>query len=294
MKVIRMFCAVCLLLVSLLLVFPSGAVLAQDEQPAEEPEEADTIELTATHTKLEATAGGSFEFEVKITYMGKEDRIFDLEAIGPKDWPPVFITPNYPKDKRIQDIRLEGEKAFGETILIHVASPFWLKPEPGEYKITATATSEELTGSIDLTAVITAKYELSLLPATELYNTNVTAGKDNFFSVELGNEGSAPIDDITFSSQKPEGWTIEFTPEEVSSLAAGKTKTIDINIKPDAKAIAGDYSVSFQAASEQATAQRLEIRVTVETPTIWGWTGIGIIVVVIAGLAFIIMRFSRR
>ena len=293
MKVIRMVCAVCLLLVSLLLVFPSGAVLAQDEQPAEEPEEVDKIELTATHTKLEATAGGSFEFEVKITYMGKEDRIFDLDAMGPKDWL-VFITPNYPKDKRIKDIRLEGEKAFGETILIHVASPFWLKPEPGEYKITATATSEELTGSIDLTPVITAKYELSLLPATELYNTNVTAGKDNFFSVELRNEGSATIDDITFSSQKPEGWTIEFTPEEVSSLAAGKTKTIDINIKPDAKAIAGDYSVSFRVASEKATAERLEIRVTVETPTIWGWTGVGIIVVVIAGLAFIIMRFSRR
>ena len=289
MKVIRMLCAVCLLLVSLLLVFPSGAVLAQDEGP----EEADKIELTATHTKLEATAGGSFEFEVKMTYTGKEDRIFDLEAIGPKDWL-VFITPNYPKDKRIKDIRLEGEKAFAETILIHVASPFWLKPEPGDYKITATATSEELAGSIDLTAVITAKYELSLLPATELYNTNVTAGKDNFFSVELGNEGSAPIDDITFSSQKPEGWTIEFTPEEVSSLAAGKTNTIDINIKPDAKAIAGDYSVSFRAASEQAMAERLEIRVTVETPTIWGWTGVGIILVVIAGLVIIIMRFSRR
>lgn len=293
MKVIRMVCSVFLLLACLLLVFPSGAVLAQDEQPAEEPEEADKIELTATHTKLEATAGGSFEFEVKLTYTGKEDRIFDLDAMGPKDWL-VFITPNYPKDKRIKDIRLEGEKGFPETILIHVASPFWLKPEPGDYKITATATSEELAGSIDLTAVITAKYELSLLPATELYNTNVTAGKDNFFSVELGNEGSAPIDDITFSSQKPEGWTIEFTPEEVSSLAAGKTKTIDINIKPAAKAIAGDYSVSFRAASEKATAERLEIRVTVETPTIWGWTGVGIIVVVIAGLAFIIMRFSRR
>ena len=118
--------------------------------------------------------------------------------------------------------------------------------------------------------------------------------KDNFFSAELKNKGSATIDDITFSSDKPEGWTIEFTPEEVSSLAAGKTKTIDINIKPDAKAIAGDYSVSFKATSEEATAQNLEIRVTVETPTIWGWTGVGIIVVVIAGLAFVIMRFSRR
>jgi len=289
MKVLRMLCGIWLLLVSLSLVFPSGAVLAQEPTP----EEKDTIELTATHTKLEATSGGSFEFEVKITYKGKKDRIFDLQAIGPKDWL-LYLTPNYPKDKRIKDIRLEGEKGFPETILVNATSPFWLKPEPGEYKITAKATSGELTGSIDLTAVITAKYELTLLPATERYNTNVTAGKDNFFSLELKNAGTAPVDDITFSSDKPEGWTIKFTPEEVSTLAADKTQTIDVTIKPAAKAIAGDYSVSFRAASNKATAQRLEIRVTVETPTIWGWTGVGIIVVVIAGLAFIILRFSRR
>lgn len=290
MKVIRMICATYLLLASLLLVFPSGAVLAQEEE--EEPAE-DTIELTATHTKLEATSGGSFEFEIKITYKGAEDRIFDLTVTGPKDWL-LYTTPNYPKDKRIKDIRLEGEKGFPETILVNANSPFWLMPDPGEYTITAEAVSGELKGAIDLTAVITAKYELGLLPATERYNTKVTAGKDNFFSTELLNQGTATLDDITFSSDKPEGWTIEFTPDEVSALAAGKTKTIDINIKPDAKAIAGDYSVSFRAASEQATAQRLEIRVTVETPTIWGWTGVGIIIIVIAGLGFILMRFSRR
>jgi len=295
MKMIKTVSAICLLVISLLLIFPAGAVLAQDETPTPAPisEAEGTIELTATHTKLEATAGGSFEFEVKVTYKGEGERVFDLDATGPKDWL-VYITPNYPKDKRIKDIRLDGEKGFAETILVNVSSPFWLMPEPGDYKITATATSGELTGSIDLTAVITAKYELALLPATERYNTDVTAGKDNFFSVELKNNGSATIDDITFSSEKPEGWTIEFTPEEVSSLAAGKSKTIDINIKPDAKAIAGDYAVSFKAASDQTTAKKLEIRVTVETPTIWGWTGVGIIVIVIAGLAFVIMRFSRR
>lgn len=292
MKIIRMVCAAYLLLASLLLVFPSGAVLAQEDAEDKEPVE-DTIELTATHTKLEATSGGSFEFEVKLTYKGTEDRIFDLTVTGPKDWL-VYTTPNYPKDKRIKDIRMDGEKGFPETILISVNSPFWLNPDPGEYTITAEAASEELKGAIDLTAVITARYELSLLPATVRYNTKVTAGKDNFFSVELTNEGSATIDDITFSSDKPEGWTIKFTPDEVSALAAGKSKTIDINIKPDAKAIAGDYSVAFRAASEQAIAQKLEIRVTVETPTIWGWTGVGIIVIVIAGLALILVKFSRR
>lgn len=288
MKIMRMVCCLCLLLVSLLIILPSGA-LAQDESPPEEK-----IELTATHTTLEAESGGSFEFEVKLKYQGTEARIFDLSATGPKDWS-LFITPSYPKDKRIKDVRIEpGLGSNTETILIQAAPPYWLLPDPGEYKLTVEATSGELKGTIELKAVITAKYKLSLLPVTERYNTNVTAGKDNAFSVKLSNDGSAPIDNITLSSDKPEGWTIDFTPKEVSSLGVGKDQTIDVNIKPPARTIAGDYSISLRASGKEATAERLEIRVTAETPNIWGWVGVGIILVVVAGLVLIIMRFSRR
>ena len=32
----------------------------------------------------------------------------------------------------------------------------------------------------------------------------------------------------------------------------------------------------------------------VSEPSLWGWVGVGIIVLVIAGLGYVIMRFSRR
>lgn len=294
MKAIRTICGICLLLTGLFMVLPAGAIMAQEPTPiSEEPEVEDTIELTATHTKLEEISGGTFEFEVKMTYKGEEDRFFDLEAIGPKDWF-IAITPSYPKDKRIRNIRLDGGRIAVETIAVQASVPFYLRPEPGDYNIAVTATSGELIGSIDLTAVITAKYELGLTPTNELYNTKVTSGKDNPFSTRLTNHGTAVIDDITFSSNKPQGWIIEYSPEEVNTLDASESKEININIKPDAKAISGDYAISIRAASAKATAERLEIRVTVETPTIWGWTGVGIILVVIAGMAVVIMRFSRR
>jgi uncharacterized membrane protein len=38
----------------------------------------------------------------------------------------------------------------------------------------------------------------------------------------------------------------------------------------------------------------IDVRVTVLTPTIWGWVGIGIVVLVIAGLAVMFMRLGRR
>ena len=119
-------------------------------------------------------------------------------------------------------------------------------------------------------------------------------GEDNYFSIEVGNLGTAPIENIKFSTTKPEGWTIEFTPEKIEALDAFDSQTMEVNIKPPTETIAGDYNITLRASGKQATANEINIRVTVETPTIWGWVGVGIIVLVIAGLIVVFMRFSRR
>ena len=284
-----MIFGLCLLLASLLVVSLPAAVLAQEEA-------TERLELTAAHSKLEGIAGTSFEFEVDLKYYGPEARTFDLVATGPKDWT-TYITPTYPKEKKILDIRLEpiqpGQTYGATKIVVYVAPPFWLLPEPGEYQITLGATSGEVKDTIDLTVVVTATYIMALSPAEERLNTTATAGRDNFFSIEVLNNGSAAIDDITFSSNKPTGWTIEFTPDEINSVDALSSKTVEVNIKPPAKTIAGDYQITLKAEGKQIK-DDIDIRVSVETPTVWGWVGVGIIVVVVAGLAYVFMRFSRR
>ena len=70
--------------------------------------------------------------------------------------------------------------------------------------------------------------------------------------------------------------------------------TVDVNIKPPPRTIAGDYSVKIQASGDQVTSNELDIRVTVESSTIWGWVGVAIILVVSGGLIFMFLRFSRR
>lgn len=287
MRIIATICGLCLLLASSMVFFQPATISAQEESSSE-----GKIELTTAYTKLEGTSGTSFEFEVELKYQGSETLIFDLAVTGPKDWV-VYTTPSYPKDKRIRDIRLEPGISYGEKVNVAAVPPFWLTPEPGEYRITLEASSGEIKGSIDLIAVVTAKYTLSLTPTEERYNTSATAGKDNYFSAAVINEGSAAIDNITFSSGKPEGWTIEFSPDKVDTLDAADFQTIDVNIKPPAKTIAGDYNITLRASGKQAS-NNIDIRVTVETSTIWGWVGVGIVVLVVAGLAFIFMRLSRR
>ena len=261
------------------------------------PAKEEGIEIRAIHPRIEAIAGADFVFEVEFQYIGEilgESRSFELVPKAPQGWE-VYMTPQYEKDKHISAIDLKpGSVAYGDKTRLVASAPFWPLPEPGEYKVIMEAVSGDLKDSLELTAVITARYNLLLAPAGERYNTTATAGRDNYFSIQVGNLGTAPIDKINFSSEKPEGWAIEFKPDKVDSLEALDTQTLDINIKPPPETIAGDYVITLRASGVQATSMEMAIRVTVETPTLWGWIGVGIIVVVIVGLIFIFMRFSRR
>jgi uncharacterized membrane protein len=276
---VRIISGLCLILVSLLLIFPH-AVLAQEE----------TIELTTPYTKMEGIAGASFAFDITLNYEGTEPHLFNLSASGPQDWG-VYITPSYPQDKIIGDIRLEPGQTSGNRINVAVVSPSWA--DPGEYQVTVEASFGGIKGTLILTPVVTAKYGMSLTTPDSLLSTKATAGKDNYLALVVLNTGSAAIENITFSSSKPTAWTVDFNPVSIGSLAAGGSQTVDVNIKPGAKAIAGDYEVILTASGAQKTTD-VSIRVTVQTPTVWGWVGVVIIVLVVAGLVFVFIRFSRR
>jgi len=288
MRKIRLIGCVCFLMVSLLAITAPGIALAQEEK---EPPE---IQIEPIYPKLEAIAGSDFEFEVELSYFrGEEPRDFDLKATAPQGWE-AYVTPKYETGKKVSAIRLEPTFTSPERLRVVASAPFWPLPEPGEYKITLEVSSGDLKGSTELKAVITAKYLLSVVPVTERYNTKAKPGEDSYFSIEVGNLGTAPIENIKFSTTKPEGWTIEFTPEKIETLDAFDSQTMEVNIKPPTETIAGDYNITLRASGKQATANEIKIRVTVETPTIWGWVGVGIIVLVIAGLIVVFMRFSRR
>lgn len=262
------------------------------------PVKVEKIEMRAVHPRVEAIAGADFVFEVEFKcsggeFMGKS-RSFDLVTTAPQGWK-VYMTPQYEKEKRISAIDLQATGfTYGDKTRVVARAPFWPLPEPGEYKITVEAVSGDLKDSVELTAVITVRYHLLLAPSGERYNTTATAGKDNYFSIDIGNLGTAPLDKINFSSEKPEGWIIEFSPEKIDLLEAIHSQNIVINIKPPPKTIAGDYVVTIRALATKTTSRELNIRVTVETPTVWGWVQSTVIILLIVGLVIIFMRFRRR
>ncbi|MFC1993251.1 NEW3 domain-containing protein [Chloroflexota bacterium] len=295
MKTVRTICCLLLLLTGILAISQPAVTLAQDEE--EEAPTPQVIQIKPKYDKAEITSGEKAQLETELALAGEigdTPILVDVSVTGPKDWT-VYLTQNYPKDIKIASIQLQPGFSTGQTILIHALPAYWLKPEPGEYQITLEADAEGIEKQTYVFyVVITAKYELALVPTIERYNTTATAGKDNYFSIEVQNNGSAPIGTIKLSSNKPEDWAIDFSPHMVDALPSLDFQTVDVNIKPPPRTIAGDYLIALTASGEQASAEAIQIRVTVETPTIWGWVGVGIVLAVIAGLVIIFRQFSRR
>jgi len=267
--------------------------------PSQKSPETEEITLTCQYPVLSSPTGAAyFTYSIDLQYKGgKEPRLFDLQVKAPSGFN-YSIASSYGEGTQIAAIRLDPQKTYPDTIKVTVRPDMWLVPEPGEYPITVEAVSGEIKGSIELKAIIIAKYEIGLEPSTGRFNTSATAGEDNYLTVSVTNTGSADLQKVNFSSKitgNPTGWSITFDPKNLDVLSVGAKREVQINIKPAQKTIAGDYMVAISANPESGYAfDAIDVRVTVLTPTIWGWVGIGIVVLVIAGLAVMFMRLGRR
>jgi len=260
----------------------------------EQPLPEEKLELESKFPVLSAKSGEIFEFDVDLKYQGAERRRFDLTFTTPPGWA-AFAVAGYP-EKQIPAIEMGPAEMYPvtEKLKIKFGSITGKFPEAGDYVLTLEVSSGTLKEAFDFKAVVTARYEFAMLTATGRLNTEAKAGEDNHFSILLSNSGSAAIENITLSSIKPEGWSITFTPDKVESLESGLTQEVDVVINPPNKTIAGDYQITLRAESKEFSPDSLKLRVTVLTPTIWGWVGVLIVLAVIAGVGVLFWRLGRR
>jgi len=291
MKLVRIVCCLFVVAASLVACLP-GTVLAQEGTTPER------LEIAAAYPKIQGIITDTFTFELELKYFGTTARDFNLKITGPSGWT-IITAPYMRHDNKIASVRLEpivvkeGETAYGQLIDVVATPASWPTPAPGEYKITLEVSSGNVKNTIDLAAVITASYGLSMLPVSGLYNTKVTAGGSTVVWVELTNTGTAPIDNINFDSAQSQGWRVGVSVSKIDSLDVYGKQQVGLTIEAPPKAVAGDYYVGISAFGTQASAS-IELRVTVETPITWGVIGIIFIIVVVAGLAYVYMRFRRR
>lgn len=249
------------------------------------------VVVTADYPVLQQESGKIFEYEIRINNRREEDLAFDLLTGIPVGWD-AFFTPAY-SEEMIAALGVRSGTTM--SVKLYLIPP--LNVVAGEFPVTFQASSGEITESIDLKAIVTGTYELVIDTVvgevTGLLNTKATAGEPGHISLIAWNAGSAPLENVSFSSVKPTGWNVTFTPDRLGFLSGGMSREIDVSIQPTRKAIAGDYSVTLSAYNDKVSEQ-VELRVSVQTPTTWGWAGVIIVIIVIAALIGIFARLRRR
>ncbi len=259
------------------------SVLAADEEK---------LILSSPYPMLKDKAGTFFQFTVDLKYQGAQPKVFDLSTEIPPGSYATIQTVIDPKG--IASIRLDPAAEWASELNVGFIPALTGKlPEPGEYSLTFKAKSGNIAESIVLTAMVTVKYEFSVLPSTGRYNADITAGQDNLVTVILQNNSSVAVKEVELNLSKPEGWGATFNPEKVDSIAAQGEKVVDVVIKPPRNTIAGDYEVKVTASTKELLSD-MKLRVTVKTPAVWGWVGILIVVGVVGGLAVIFRQLGRR
>jgi len=123
---------------------------------------------------------------------------------------------------------------------------------------------------------------------------SIKAGEQRTVFLEVRNNGYAELSNISLTADSPEGWTVEFSPAVIDSLASGEVQTVDVTLKPGDKTSKGDYNVGIIAETD-GIRRVTSIYVRVESTSLfWVWIGAGIAAILIAGFVFIFMRFGRE
>ena len=111
--------------------------------------------------------------------------------------------------------------------------------------------------------------------------------------LSLTNTGNSDLTNVNLTSSAPTGWTVRFANETIDIIEAGATVETTMYITPGEDAMSGDYATTVTARNSDAN-DSVDFRITVKTETIWGLTGIGVILVLAVVIGIVMRKYGRR
>lgn len=245
-----------------------------------------TVSLTTEFRALRGDAEATFSFDLDLANDTAQDIDFTVTGEGPAGWE-VEVRP-VGKDLAATTPVTAGSK---EDLRVSVTPA--RRAEAGVHPILVRASGGGHEVEVALSVEITGSYGMAVTTGDGRLNTTATAGSAARFEVMILNEGTAPLIDVTLDSRSPIGWEVIFEPEAIEMVEPGGSAVVTAVITPADNAVAGDYVVTLMADNDEVD-DRIEVRVTVETSTLWGLGALAVIVVVLLGLGLVFRRYGRR
>lgn len=243
------------------------------------------VTLTPNFPGLRTPAGEPVTFDVELANGTPADLEFELAPTAPSGWD---ATAELSGQAQASTVLVEAGGT--ETINVEVTPPF--QAEAAQYPVTLAANAPGSTVETEMIVEVVGSFALEMTTADQRLNAEVTVGSTSDFQILLTNSGTAPLDNVVVGVTPPSGWEVGFDNQEVA-IAPGETVPVLATITPSGEAVAGDYVISFTATHEQADAS-MEVRTTVNPSAVWGFVGIAVIALTLAGLAWVFRRFGRR
>lgn len=242
-------------------------------------------EFTLDQANMEGYSDSTFTYSAMLRNRTLQKQTYALSAGAEDGWDVRFQLDS----NSVTSVEVDPNSE--KTVSIQVKPPEQVKA--GTYKIPLSATSGDTTADASIEAVVTGTYDMKFSTSDDVLSTDVKAGSERKLTLVVQNTGSAELQDLSFSSNAPTDWSVSFEPSSINSIAPGESKQVQATIKSSSKALSGDYVVSLTASSASKSANA-DIRVTVKSSVLWGWVGILIILVVIAGIYYLFRKFGRR
>jgi len=245
------------------------------------------VEIISTFTDVTVEAGANINFRITIWNKGETDDLFLFTVLSvPQNWKTVFTSDNI----EISSALVTAGESL--TLQLEVTPPTAV--ETGEYPIIVYVESDDglITKQIDLKVNVGGSYKVGLELST-LYKT-LTIGDSVEFTARVTNQGNSPITTIYLDTVVPADWETTTTPSQVSTLAPRESVTFTIVADTPADTVAGDYLLTVQALSDQTESGEVNLRVTANASTSWGFIGIGLAGIAVIGLVIAFTRFKRR
>lgn len=247
------------------------------------------LKLTSQYPVLTTPAGQTLKFTVDLKNETNKPLTASLVAQAPEGWV-VRFKPQF-GDTVISSIALKENAT--ETLSVEIDSP--VRAQAPESPVTVRARAGAFEASANLKVTLRGTPDLRIGTRSDTLNASLTAGTRTPIDILVGNAGTAPVRNLSFiASKKPEKWTVEFKPDKIDVINPGQVIEMKMEILPPARTIAGDYLLAFTPNSADAAAKPVEFRVTVSTPTLWGWLGVAIVAAVVLGLGVVFVRLGRR
>ena len=244
----------------------------------------------SVQTKLPALRGSvksSFEYQLTIKNDSGRNLTASFAAAAPANFETSF-TEAY-GSQELSSIPIEAGQS--KDIKLKVRPPSTI--DAGTYPVSVTVKAEDATAKTDVALEVVGQPQLRVSGRDGLLSAKAVAAQQSSVPIVVANTGSAPADNISLSATAPSGWKVTFQPAAIERLVPGKHAEVQAQVTPSDKSLAGDYQVSMRANSRGESASS-QFRVTVNTSTVWGMAGAGVIGIALLLMLGAVARFGRR